>query len=112
MTEPRLTAHDQLLVNIAGAFVSLPVPTRAEVEADLAAMREVLPRVSRDAIIVRDLAVACEDLVSSAPLRTVHDPACQAPWHRAVFDLRVALERMFRWRAQAVRQHLEAEARP
>lgn len=114
MNPPRLTDHDQLLVNLAGGLVAMAIPTADEVERDLALIAEVLPRVSRDAVLIRDLAAACEDLVMSRAVRLARDPGAQAPWHRAWFNFAVAVEKMMRWRATAVRQRLrQAEgARP
>lgn len=113
MTEPRLTDHDQLLVNLCAGMAVMAIPSREEVARDLEQIREVLPRVSRDGILIRDLAAACEGLVGGYAGWTDPVPAAQEHWHRAWFDLRLALEKIMRWRAQAVRQRLgTTEARP
>lgn len=105
MAELKLTLHDAMLVNVAGVLVVTPMVERLQLEGDLAAARTILPYVSRDVVLLRDLAAAVGAMVLAAPERMSPDLERRAPWTRARFDTCLALEQILRWRlAQAMRQ--------
>jgi hypothetical protein len=96
----RLTLHDQALVLAIGAAIVPPIPDSMEVQDALDMVRELLPLVSRDQVLMRDLAVAAGRLVETWPdrLRRVEEGAFNA-WARSQHDAGIALGAVLRIRA-------------
>lgn len=96
----RLTLHDQALVLAIGAAIVPPIPDPVEVQDALDMVRELLPLVSRDHVLMRDLAVAAGRLVETWPdrLQRVEEGAFNA-WARAQHDAGIALGAVLRIRA-------------
>lgn len=63
------TAHDQALILAVAAAIVPPTPDPQEVQDALDMMRALLPLVSRDHVVMRDLAVAAGELVEHWPDR-------------------------------------------
>lgn len=99
MSKP-LTMHDALLVNVMGRALIDPITDEAMLSDDIGALVRLLPMVSRDWILIRDLVKAAEGMVEHYPMRRERAPEGGTNmWARACFDGRVALAQVFRWRA-------------
>ena len=110
MTDAPLSLADQALVNLAALAMIEPCRTAAEVAQDIEEMALLLPKVDTRNLRLRDVAEAARALVAAHPLRLA-GPERAAPWHRAQFDLRMALAAVFKARAAAaiaLRRSLEA----
>lgn len=95
-----LSLHDAALINAVGAAIVPPIPDPVEVQDALDMVRALLPLVSRDHVLMRDLAVAAGRLVEHWPdrRRRVHDDEHNA-WARAQHDAALALGAVMRVRA-------------
>lgn len=94
----RLSLADQALVNVAALSLIEPSRGAADLARDIEEMALLLPRVGTESLRMRDVAEAAQALVASHPLRLAGPERAQ-PWHRARFDLRMALAAVFRMRA-------------
>ncbi len=95
-----LTLHDAALVNAVGAAIVPPLPDPQEVQDALEMMRILLPLVSRDHVLMRDLADAAGRLVTTWPdRRQRRDEGEHNLWARAQHDAAVALGAIMRVRA-------------
>lgn len=95
-----LSLHDAALINAVGAAIVPPIPDQQEVQDALDMVRALLPLVSRDHVLMRDLAVAAGGLVEHWPdrRRRVEEGAFNA-WARAQHDAAAALGAVMRVRA-------------
>jgi hypothetical protein len=95
--QPALRMHDALAINALGAVLVAPVVEEEEAADMIGALAAALPLVSRDGILMADLAKAAEALIAAWPAKG------RAPiaWARAEFDARIALGQVLRWRAAA-----------
>lgn len=95
-----LSVHDAALINAIGAAIVPPLPDPQEVQDALDMARAVLPLVSRDHVLMHDLADAAARLVAAWP-----DHGRRASgeehnlWARARHDAAVALGAIMRVRA-------------
>jgi len=95
-----LTLHDAALVNAVGAAIVPPLPDPQEVQDALEMMRVLLPLVSRDHVLMRDLADAAGRLVTTWPDRRRRlEEGEHNLWARAQHDAAVALGAVMRVRA-------------
>lgn len=95
-----LTLHDAALINSVGAAIVPPVPDPQEVQDALDMARELLPLVSRDHVLMRDLADAAARLVETWPARRQRSGEQELNlWGRAQNDAAVALGGIMRVRA-------------
>ena len=95
-----LTLHDQALVLSVAAALVPPLPDPQEVQDALEMMRVLLPLVSRDHVLMRDLADAAGRLVTTWPdRRRRRDEGEHNLWARAQHDAAVALGAVMRVRA-------------
>ena len=95
-----LTLHDQALVLCVAAVLVPPLPDPQEVQDALEMMRVLLPLVSRDHVLMRDLADAAGRLVTTWPdRRQRRDEGEHNLWARAQHDAAVALGAVMRVRA-------------
>lgn len=95
-----LSLHDAALINAVGAAIVPPIPDPREVQDALDMVRALLPLVSRDHVLMRDLAVAAGELVERWPdrRRRVEEGEFNR-WARAQHDAAVALGAVMRVRA-------------
>lgn len=108
-----LSLHDAALINAVGALITPPVPDPVEQQDALEMIGQALVLCSRDHVLMRDLAVAAEGLLSAWPGRKER-PADGGynPWARARHDAAVALGAVMRVRAaQALGQAIKGVAR-
>lgn len=98
-----LTLHDAALINAVGAAVVAPIPDPDELRDALRMIETLSPLVSRDHVLMRDLAAAAAALVDAFPLRGGRAEAGELNrWARAEHDARVALAAVMRVRAAQV----------
>lgn len=113
MSPPPLSLADQLLVNLAGSVAVDPMPQADVLSDGIEEIARVLGRVSRDSVRIRDLADACQALVEAYPTRRLRAAEGELHlWSRAMFDVRMALFELFRWRAGEAHRRVYAEAAP
>jgi hypothetical protein len=92
------TLWDAILINCAAAHSVDPIRAWQEELEDIEILRAVLPKVSRDSLMMRDLAVACDALVEAWSDRATREGFPGPRWLAAQFDVRRALSVVFRWR--------------
>lgn len=95
MAEPKLNYADGVLINGVTYLVTGLIMDPPDEETWLAAVRDVLPHVTRARKFIDQLAVAAEALVLAAPGRGWPSP----DYTRARYEATKALGECARWRA-------------
>lgn len=102
-----LTLPDAFLLNVAAAALIDPAPERVQFIGELEHIARILPRCTRDTVLLRDVCEAAERLVKYAPGQALAPVAADVnPWLRAQWDTRCALAVALRWRAAMAHQQL------
>ena len=99
---PALVLADVVLINTLAALVCEITPDRTTRALRLSLVREVLPACQRNHVLVGPVARAAEKMLAA---ERGDGPA----WARAHFEARLALRRLFEWRAARAHQQWLAE---
>ena len=100
---PRLSGHDQVLVNALMSLVLSVVVRAAEQDMYLDIVRKVLPHVDRDHFYMRPLAEAADRLLAARSGKN-------SDWTGAVLDIQSHLARLTAWRLGLLLDNMTAKA--